>query len=95
MEGIQRLGLTGQNSVVLNLLIRHKAAIDKPLNYWALSMSGVLHKDLKHLLEAQRRLPQGGSISILYLLPPLARERLFTSPLPPKSDDRTLPSFSS
>jgi hypothetical protein len=82
--------------VVLNLLIRHKADIDKPLNYWALLMSGVLHKGLKHLLEAQRRLPQGGSISILYLLlPPLARERLFTSPLPPKSDDPTLPSFSS
>jgi len=84
-------GLTGQSSVLLRLLIRHKADIDKPLNYWALSMSGVLLKDLKPLLEAQRRLPQGGSISILYLLPPLARERLFTSPLPPKSDDRTLP----
>lgn len=84
-------GLTSQNSVGLNLLIRNNADIDKPLNYWALSMSGVLLKDLKPLLEAQRRLPQGGSISILYLLPPLARERLFTSPLPPKPDDDKLP----
>jgi hypothetical protein len=84
-------GLTSQNSVGLNLLIRNKADIDKPLNYWALSMSGVLLKDLKPLLEAQRRLPQGGSISILYLLPPMARERLYTSPLPPKPDDPKLP----
>lgn len=84
-------GLTSQNSVGLNLLIRNKADIDKPLNYWALSMSGVLLKDLKPLLESQRRLPQGGSISILYLLPPMARERLFTSPLPPKPNDSKLP----
>ncbi|MFZ0616353.1 MAG: hypothetical protein WAN16_07875 [Chthoniobacterales bacterium] len=84
-------GLTSQNSVGLNLLIRNKADIDKPLNYWALSMSGVLLKDLKPLFEAQRRLPQGGSISILYLLPPMARERLYTSPLPPKPDDPKLP----
>jgi hypothetical protein len=84
-------GLTSQNSVGINLLIRNKADIDKPLNYWALSMSGVLLKYLKPLLEAQRRLPQGGSISILYLLPPMARERLYTSPLPPKPDDPKLP----
>lgn len=83
--------LTAQNSVLLRLLIRNRADIDKPLNYWALSMPGVLLKDLRPFLESQRRLPQGGSISILYLLPPLARERLFTAPLPPKPDDGKLP----
>lgn len=74
--------LTSQNAVMMRLLVRPDADIDKPLNYWALSMSGVLMKDLRPLFEAQQRLPQGGSISILYLLPPLVREKLFTTPLP-------------
>lgn len=75
--------LTSQNAVMMRLLIRPDTDIDKPLNYWALSMPGVLMKDLRPLLDAQKRLSEGGSISILYLLPPLARQRLFTSPLPP------------
>ena len=75
--------LTSQDAVLLRLFIRPDADIDKPLNYWCLGMSGVLLKDLKPLFEAQKRLPEGGSISILYLLPPVAREHLFTSPLPP------------
>jgi len=45
-------------------------------------MPGVLIKDLRPLFESQKRLPDGGSISILYLLPPIAREKLFTTPLP-------------
>lgn len=74
--------LTSQSAVMMRLLIRPDTDIDKPLNYWALSMPGVLMKDLRPLFEAQQRLPEGGSISILYLLPPLAREKLFTTPLP-------------
>ena len=74
--------LTSQNAVMMSLLIRPDSDIDKPLNYWALSMPGVLIKDLKPLFESQKRLPDGGSISILHLLPPIAREKLFTTPLP-------------
>lgn len=77
--------LTSQNVVMLRLLVRPDTDIDKPLNYWCLGMPGVLLKDLRSLFEAQQRLPDGGSVSILYLLPPLARERLFTSPLPPEA----------
>jgi len=77
--------LTSQDVVMLRLLVRPDTDIDKPLNYWCLGMPGVLLKDLRSLLEAQRRLPDGGSVSVLYLLPPLARERLFTSPLPPEA----------
>jgi hypothetical protein len=83
--------LTSQNVVMLRLLVRPDTDIDKPLNYWCLGMPGVLMKDLRSLLEAQQRLPEGGSISILYLLPPLARERLFTSPLPPDGGGSKLP----
>jgi len=83
--------LTGQNAVLARLLIRHDSDIDKPLNYWALSMQGILLKDLAPLLEAQKREPQGGSISLLYLLPSMARERLFTSPIPPQTEGQKLP----
>jgi hypothetical protein len=76
--------LTSQDVLMLRLLIRPDSDIDKPLNYWCAGMPGVLMKDLRPLLEAQKRLPDGGSISILYLMPPLARQRLFTSPLPPQ-----------
>jgi hypothetical protein len=83
--------LTSQQAVFLRLLVRPGSDIDKPLNYWALSMPGVLLKDLRPLFEAQQGLQGGGSISVLYLLPPLAREKLFTSPLPPSSGQERLP----
>lgn len=83
--------LTGQSVVFVRLRIRPGSDIDKPLNYWALSMPGVMMKNLRPLLESQARLPGGGSVSILYLLPPLAREKLFTSPLPPASGLERLP----
>jgi hypothetical protein len=38
-------------------------------------------KDLRPLLEAQKRRPEGGGVSVIYLLPPLARDKLFSSRL--------------
>jgi len=83
--------LTSQKAVLARLLIRRNSDIDKPLNYWALSLHGVLMKDLRPLMEAEQRLPEGGSLSLVYLLPPLARDRLFSTPLPPKDGDSMLP----
>jgi hypothetical protein len=83
--------LTSQNTVLLRLLVRPDSDIDKSINYWTLSLNGVRMKDLRPMLESQKRLPEGGSISILYLLPPLAREKLFTSPLPPRPGEKILP----
>jgi len=83
--------MTSQSAVMMQLLIRPDSDIEKPLNYWALSMPGVLIKDLRPLFEAQQRLPEGGSISILHLLPPLARDKLFSSPLPPAAGSAKLP----
>jgi len=37
--------------------------------------------------EALKRSPEGGSIGIFYFLPPFARQRLYTYPLPPKPGD--------
>jgi hypothetical protein len=83
--------LTSQRTVFMRLLVRPDSDIDKPLNYWALSMPGVLLKDLRPMFEAQQGLPDGGSVSILYLLPKLAREKLYTSPLPPANGQERLP----
>jgi len=83
--------LTSQRAVFMSLLVRPDSDIDKPLNYWALAMPGVLLKDLRPLFESQHELRGRGSVSILYLLPKLAREKLFTSPLPPSSGQDRLP----
>jgi len=83
--------LTSQKGVLARLLIRRNSDIDKPLNYWALSLHGVLMKDLRPLMEAEQRLPEGGALSLVYLLPPLARDRLFSTPLPPKDSESVLP----
>lgn len=80
--------LTGQNAVIVRLLVRPTTDLDKVLNYWGLPVSGVRMKDLRPLLEAEQRLPDGGHLSILYFLPPLARERLYTSPLPSQNDQK-------
>lgn len=76
--------LTGQNVVLVQLLIRPGSDIDKPLYYWAPTMPGVMFKDLVPLLKAMKRVPHGGAFSIIHLLPPMAREKLFTSLVPPK-----------
>ena len=73
--------LSRQDAVMVRLRIRPDTDIDKLVAYWG-STPGVRAKDLRPLLESQRRLPEGGSISLLYVLPPFARERLYTSPLP-------------
>lgn len=83
--------LTGQSIVHLRLMIHPDSDIDKSMHYWALAVPGVLVKDIRPLFESLRRLPSGGSISLIYLLPPMARERLFTSPLPAASGGAKLP----
>ena len=83
--------LTGQNVVQVRIMIRPDGDIDKPLHYWGLASPGVLLKDLKPFFESVRRLPQGGGVSILYALPPLARDRLMTSALPSSDGNGALP----
>jgi len=74
--------LSRQDAVMARLRIRPDTDIDKLVAYWG-EAPGVRTKDLRPLMESQQRLPDGGAISLLYVLPPFARERLYTSPLPP------------
>ncbi len=76
--------LSRQSAVLARLHIRPDTDIDKVLGYWG---RGIQVKDVRPLLESLKRLDGGGDISLLYLLPKFARERLYTFPLPPKPGD--------
>lgn len=83
-----RRAITATPAVMARLLINKDSNIDTPLIYWGLTMPGVYLKDLRPLFEAQKQLPQGGSISILYLLPPIARAHLYGTPLTPENGEK-------
>jgi hypothetical protein len=76
--------LSRQSAVLARLRIRPDTDIDKVLGYWE---RGMQVKNIRPLLESVKRLQHGGSVSLLYLLPPFVRERLYTFPLPSKPGD--------
>jgi len=78
--------LSRQPAVLARVRVRPTTDVDKLLGYWT-AVPGVRVKDLRPLLESLKRLPDGGSASLLYFLPPFARERLFTYPMPTKAGD--------
>ncbi|HEX4342297.1 MAG TPA: hypothetical protein VH255_02845 [Verrucomicrobiae bacterium] len=79
--------LSRQTVAFVRLHIRPGTDIDRLLGYWG-SAAGVRMKDTRPLLESVSRLEGGGNVSLLYLLPQFARQRLYTFPLPStKADD--------
>ena len=74
--------LSRQSAVLARLCIRPDTDIDKVAAYWG-HVPNVRFIDIRPMLEALKGLPKGGTVSLLYLLPPFARERLYTFPLPP------------
>jgi hypothetical protein len=64
--------------VLVELRIRPDTDIDKLVGYWG---RGMRQKDLRPLLESVARLKDGGNIDLIHLLPPFARERLYTFPM--------------
>jgi hypothetical protein len=73
--------LSRQSAVLARLVVQPDTDIDKIAGYWG-QMPGVRFNDIRPLLESLKQLPEGGAISLLYLLPKFARERLYTFPLP-------------
>jgi len=69
--------LSRQSAVLLRLRIRPDTDLDRLVGYWG---RGVQTKDVRPLMESIQRLPNGGTISAVYLLPKFARERLYTFP---------------
>jgi len=78
--------MTSQRAVLARLKVDADSNIDALMGYWG-NMPGVSRKDLRPLLESLSKGAEGGSISLLYLLPPFARERLYTFPYPNKVGD--------
>ena len=79
---------TSEPAVLARLKIRPDTNIDKVMSYWT-NVPGVRCKDVRPLFESVKRLPEGGSLSLLYLLPPFARNRLYTFPMPPQPGEAT------
>lgn len=74
--------LSRQTAVLARLCIRPDTDIDNVAAYWG-HVPNVRFIDVRPMLEALKRLPKGGTVSLLYVLPPFARERLYTYALPP------------
>jgi hypothetical protein len=78
--------LSHQSALLVGIHVWPDTDIDKLIGYWALP-SGVRLINVRSLLESLQRRTNGGSASILYFLPPFARERLYTYPLPSQLGD--------
>jgi hypothetical protein len=76
--------LSRQAGLLVRVQVRPDTDLDRLLGYWS---KGLQAKDTRPLLESVRRLPGGGTVSIMYLLSHFARERLYTFPVPPKPGD--------
>ena len=75
--------LSLEPAVLARLCIRPDTDIEKIASYWG-HMDNVRFNDIRPVLEALKRLPQGGTASLMLFMPPFAREHLYTYPLPPK-----------
>src|ERR1035437_3914102 len=78
--------LSLQPAVLARLCVRPDSDIDKIAAYWG-NMENVRFTDMRPMLEALKGLPNGGTMSLMYFLPPFARSRLYTYPLPPQPGD--------
>jgi hypothetical protein len=79
--------LSRKRALMVRLRVRPSTDIDKVLGYWT---QGARGKDVRPLLESLQRLPEGGTSSMAYVLPPFARLRLYTFPTAGAGDDPTL-----
>jgi hypothetical protein len=78
--------LSRQSAVFAGLAIKPDTDIDKIASYWG-NVPNVRFTDIRPLLESLKALPEGGNLSLFYLLPKFARDRLYTFPLPPQPGD--------
>ncbi len=78
--------LSRQSAVFAGLVIKPDTDIDKVATYWG-SMPNIRFTDIRPLMAALKALPEGGNLSLFYLLPKFARDRLYTFPLPAQSGD--------
>jgi hypothetical protein len=78
--------LSRQTGVMAQLRITPDTDIDKIAAYWG-HVPNVHFTDIRPLMESMKQQPDGGSVSLMYLLPKFARERLYTFPQPSQPGD--------
>ena len=78
--------LSHQSAVLMGIRVWPDSDIDKLIGYWGWP-AGVHLTDIRPFLDSLKREPSGGAASILYFLPPFARARLYTYPLPSQPGD--------
>lgn len=76
--------ISRQSAVLVRLRVRPDTDIDKVIGYWD---KGADVKSVRPLLESMTRIPDGSTMSLLYLLPQFARQRLYTFPAPSNVGD--------
>ena len=81
--------LSHQSALLGGIHVWPDTDIDKLVGYWGWP-EGVRLINMRPLLESLKRRPTGGSASILYFLPPFARQRLYSYPLPSQLGDPTM-----
>jgi len=81
--------MSRQSAVLAGLVINPDTDIDKIASYWG-NMPNVHFTDIRPMMEALKQLPEGGNLSLFYLLPKFARDKLYTFPLPPVAGEPTM-----
>ena len=81
--------LSRQSALLVGVQVWPDTDLDKLIGYWSWP-AGVRLINVRPLLESLKSRPHGGAASILYFLPPFARERLYTYPLPSQLGDPTM-----
>jgi hypothetical protein len=79
-----RKALARQPALLARLQVGTGTDLDRILDYWGRSLQV---REARPLLESIKREPQGGNISLAYLLPRFARDRLYTFPSPPQANE--------
>ncbi len=74
--------LSRQYAVLVRLCIRPDTDLDSLGAYWG-KVPNVHFTGVRPMLQALKGLPKGGSIDLEFLLPPFARNHLYTYQLPP------------
>jgi hypothetical protein len=80
--------LSHQSALLMGIRVWPDSDIDKIVSYWG--ANGVHLVDVRPLLESFKRNPNGGAASIIFFLPPFARQRLYTYPQPSQPGDPTM-----
>jgi len=81
--------LSRQSAVLVGLCIRPDTDIDKIASYWG-RMANVHFDDIRPIMQALKELPNGGRVNLMFLLPPFAREHLYTFPVQGADDKTTM-----